>query len=99
MTASTPYPLLLMSLTRHLARSFYVVGACGAGLASFVSTFGIIAAIGATPGLCPESLSDRRCREVVSDGANFAAYGLVVAGAFSVLAVGGRLALDSDPWA
>ena len=88
-----------MSTTRLLARGFYMVGACGAGLASFISTFGIIAAIGATPSLCPESLSARRCREVVRDGANFAAYGLVVAGAFSVLAVGGRLALDSDPWA
>lgn len=88
-----------MSVARSILRGFYVGGSCGAGIASFVSLFGIIAAIGSGPAFCPASLSAERCREVGRDGANFAAYGLVVAGAFSVVAVGGRLGLDSDPWA
>ena len=88
-----------MSVARNVLRGFYVGGSCGAGVASFVSMFGIIAVIGSVPALCPESLSAERCREVGRDGANLAAYGLVVAGAFSVVAVGGRLGLDSDPWA
>ena len=86
-----------MAVTRFLSRCFFYGGASGVGLASFVSLFGIIGVIIATPSFCPDSLGADRCRNVARNGAGLAAYGLVAAGAFSVLAVGGRLAIDSDP--
>jgi hypothetical protein len=86
-----------MSTVRFLSRCFFYGGASGAGLASFVSLFGIIGVIVTTPALCPESLGADRCRNVARNGAGLASYGLVAAGAFSVLAVGGRLAIDADP--
>ena len=81
-----------MSPVRFLARCLFYGGTSAAGVASFVSLFGIIGVIIATPPFCPNSLGAERCRNVANNGAGLAAYSFVAAGAFSVLAVGGRLA-------
>lgn len=86
-----------MSPVQFFARCFLYGGASGAMLSSFVSLVGTVVVIVSTPAFCPESFGPDRCRVSGRNGAGLAAYALVVAGAFSLISVGGHLAERSIP--